>query len=48
MAARELVLALAGATEHDHFGKGTCRVPGPKGKPSKIFMTLWRKSSVPC
>lgn len=41
MAARELVLSLAGATEHHHFGKGAYRVPGPKGKPSKIFMTLW-------
>ncbi len=38
--ARELVLALPGATEHDHFGKGAYRVPNPKGKPSKIFMTL--------
>ncbi len=41
MAARDLVLNLPGATEHDHFGKGAYRVPGPKGKPSKIFMTLW-------
>jgi hypothetical protein len=40
-AARELVLALPGATEHDHFGKGAYRVPNAKGKPSKIFMTLW-------
>lgn len=39
--ARDLVLALPGATEHDHFGKGAYRVPSPKGKPSKIFMTLW-------
>lgn len=39
--ARDLVLALPGATEHDHFGKGAYRVPTTKGKPSKIFMTLW-------
>ena len=38
---RDLVLALPGATEHDHFGKGAYRVPTAKGKPSKIFMTLW-------
>ena len=39
--ARDLVIALPGATEHDHFGKGAYRVPTAKGKPSKIFMTLW-------
>ncbi|MBK7382192.1 MAG: MmcQ/YjbR family DNA-binding protein [Flavobacteriales bacterium] len=39
--ARDLVLALPGATEHDHFGKGAYRVPDAKGKPSRIFMTLW-------
>lgn len=39
--ARELVLALPGATEHDHFGKGAYRVRNAKGKPSRIFMTLW-------
>lgn len=39
--ARKLAMALPGSTEHDHFGKGAYRVPGPKGKPSKIFMTLW-------
>lgn len=38
---RDLVLALPGVSEHDHFGKGAYRVPGPKGKPSRIFMTLW-------
>ncbi len=39
--ARDLVLAIPGATEHDHFGKGAYRVPTSKGKPSTIFMTLW-------
>ena len=39
--ARDLVMALPGATEHDHFGKGAYRVLNAKGKPSKIFMTLW-------
>jgi hypothetical protein len=39
--ARELVLALPGATEHDHFGKGAYRISSAKGKPSRIFMTLW-------
>lgn len=39
--ARDLILALPGATEHDHFGKGAYRAPTVKGKPSKIFMTLW-------
>jgi hypothetical protein len=39
--ARDLVLALTGATEHDHFGKGAYRVRNAKGKPSRIFMTLW-------
>lgn len=38
---RDLILSLPGATEHDHFGKGAYRVPTAKGKPSKIFMTLW-------
>lgn len=39
--ARDLVLALPGATEHDHFGKVAYRVQNSKGKPSKIFMILW-------
>lgn len=38
---RDLVLSLEGVTEHDHFGKGAYRGRTAKGKPSKIFMTLW-------
>ncbi|HRH38707.1 MAG TPA: MmcQ/YjbR family DNA-binding protein [Flavobacteriales bacterium] len=40
-AARDVVLSLPGATEHDHFGKGAYRVKKSNGKPSRIFMTLW-------
>lgn len=39
--ARELVLSQHGCTEHDHFGKAAYRAPTAKGKPSKVFMTLW-------
>ncbi|MBK8497643.1 MAG: MmcQ/YjbR family DNA-binding protein [Flavobacteriales bacterium] len=39
--ARELVLGLPGISEHDHFGKGAYRATTAKGKPSRIFMTLW-------
>ncbi|MBK9177416.1 MAG: hypothetical protein IPM46_13995 [Flavobacteriales bacterium] len=39
--ARELLLALKGVTEHDHFGKAAYRGITAKGKPSKIFLTLW-------
>lgn len=39
--ARDLLLAMPGITEHDHFDKRAFRGRTPKGKPSKIFMTLW-------
>lgn len=39
--ARELLLALPGVTESDHFGKPAYRGTTPKGKPSRIFLTLW-------
>ena len=39
--ARELVLAIDGVVEHDHFGRGAYRVASANGKPSRIFMTLW-------
>lgn len=39
--ARELVLGIPGVSEHDHFGKVAYRGTTAKGKPSKIFMTLW-------
>lgn len=39
--ARKLVMGIPGVTEHDHFGKGAYRGTTAKGKPSKIFMTLW-------
>ena len=39
--ARELVLGLPGVTEREHFGKGAYRGTNKKGKPSRIFMTLW-------
>ncbi len=41
MQAREVVLAVPGATEHDHFGRPAYRITPARGKPSKIFMTLW-------
>ena len=42
-ALRELVLKEFNASEHDHFGKPAYRAAPkkPKGKPGKIFMTLW-------
>lgn len=39
--ARDLLLAVPGITEHDHFGKLAYRGLTAKGKPSKIFLTLW-------
>ena len=39
--ARDLLLAMPGITEHDHFGKLAYRGLTAKGKPSKIFLTLW-------
>ncbi|MBL7964129.1 MAG: MmcQ/YjbR family DNA-binding protein [Flavobacteriales bacterium] len=39
--ARDLVLAMPGITEHEHFDKAAYRGTLPNGKPSKIFMTLW-------
>lgn len=39
--ARELLLALKGVTEHDHFGKAAYRGITSNSKPSKIFLTLW-------
>lgn len=39
--ARELLLSLPGVSEHDHFGKLAYRGLTAKGRPSKIFLTLW-------
>ncbi len=39
--ARELMLALPGVIEHAHFDKQAYRGITPKGKPSRIFLTLW-------
>ncbi len=39
--ARDLLLALPGITEQAHFNKQAFRGLTPKGKPSKIFLTLW-------
>lgn len=39
--ARDLLLAVPGIAEHDHFGKLAYRGLTAKGKPSKIFLTLW-------
>lgn len=41
LAARDILLALHGVAEHDHFGKAAYRGTTPKGKPSRIFLTLW-------
>ncbi|MBK8227876.1 MAG: MmcQ/YjbR family DNA-binding protein [Flavobacteriales bacterium] len=39
--ARDLLLALPGVTEHAHFDKQAFRGITPKGKASRIFLTLW-------
>lgn len=39
--ARDLLLALPGVSEQAHFDKQAFRGLAPKGKPSKIFLTLW-------
>lgn len=39
--ARDILLALPGVAEHDHFGKAAYRGTTPKGKHSRIFLTLW-------
>lgn len=39
--ARDLLLALSGVTEHAHFDKQAFRGITPKGKASKVFLTLW-------
>jgi hypothetical protein len=43
--ARDLLLALPGTSEHDHFDKRAFRGTGPKGKASKIFLTLWEEEN---
>jgi len=40
-AARDFLLALPGVSEHPHFDKQAFRGTTAKGKPSKIFLTLW-------
>lgn len=32
---------MPGVSEHDHFGKSAYRGKTAKGKPSRIFLTLW-------
>jgi len=39
--ALDLLLALPGVVEQPHFDKLAFRGRTPKGKPSKIFLTLW-------
>lgn len=39
--ARDLLLALPGITEHDHFGRPAYRATNAKGRPTNIFLTLW-------
>lgn len=41
LAARDILVALHGVSEHDHFGKAAYRGTTLKGKPSRIFLTLW-------
>ncbi|MBK6343508.1 MAG: MmcQ/YjbR family DNA-binding protein [Flavobacteriales bacterium] len=40
-AARDLLLTLPGVAEHAHFDKQAFRGRTPKGKASRIFLTLW-------
>lgn len=39
--ARDLLLAMPGITEHDHFGRPAYRATNAKGRPTKIFLSLW-------
>lgn len=39
--AREWLLGRPGVTEHDHFGRPAYRGTSAKGKPTRIFLTLW-------
>ncbi|MCB9184894.1 MAG: MmcQ/YjbR family DNA-binding protein [Flavobacteriales bacterium] len=41
LSAREWLLAQPGVTEHDHFGRPAYRGTNAKGKPTRIFLTLW-------
>ncbi|MBK9149394.1 MAG: MmcQ/YjbR family DNA-binding protein [Flavobacteriales bacterium] len=44
-AARDLLLALPDVTEHAHFDKQAFRGITPKGKASRIFLTLWAEEN---